>query len=90
MVRTATQTKAKNAKYYAHAGKSVREHIFYRDIKLRKTRRPHTRTIKEFGLTPEKVESLFEKAVEDGEDPLVVGSFYRNLKNYVARKRLEK
>ena len=89
MPRTATQTKAKNKKYYSHASKSVRKHIFFRDIRLRKTRHPHNRTMEEFKLTPKKVDELFDEAVKNGEDPLVIGSYYRNLKNHVAMRTLD-
>ena len=43
----------------------------------------------EFGLTPKKVDELFREAVENGEDPDQVGSFYRNLKDYVSTKLTE-
>jgi hypothetical protein len=40
----------------------------------------------EFGLTPKKVDELFRESVENGEDETQIGSFYRNLKKYVADK----
>ena len=78
-----TRMTLKNKRYYTKHNTKVRSHIFYRDIQLRKTRRPQKRTVLEFGLTSEKVDQLFEKAVEKGEDAAQIGSYYRNLKNYV-------
>ena len=73
----------KNKRYYSKHNAKVRSHIFYRDIQLRKTRRPQRRTVLEFGLTSEKVDQLLASAIENGEDAAQIGSFYRNLKTYV-------
>ncbi len=80
------RVKHKNAKYYSKNRDNILNKIFFRNIRQMKTTRPNRHTVKNNGLTLDKILELKKEALleRSGEED-VVEKYYQNLYDFVEK-----
>jgi hypothetical protein len=81
----AEKVRLKNQRYYSKNRNDILRAVFFKNIRLMRTKKPNRHTIKAFGLTPEKVLELQKEALSENNCD-TVKTYYEDLHRFVQKK----